>query len=50
MNKPDEFYRGYYIDFRTYKNISVFVEGDDYSFQTVADAKRFIDKLIEEAQ
>lgn len=38
-------YKGYEIDTTTYNCISVFVAGDDFVFNSVDEAKRFIDSI-----
>lgn len=38
-------YRGFEIDTTTYGMVSVFFEGDDVMFDTVDEAKAFIDEV-----
>ena len=43
-------YRGFEIDLCTYSKISVFYQGDDFLFNSVGDAKAFIDRIYTEDQ
>lgn len=38
-------YKGYEIDTTTYNCISVFFAGDDFVFNSIDEAKRFIDSI-----
>lgn len=38
-------YKGYEIDTTTYNCISVFVAGDDFIFNSIDEAKQFIDSI-----
>lgn len=39
-------YKGIEIDTTTYEMVSVFYEGDDVMFETVDEAKAFIDGIL----
>lgn len=41
------FYKGYEIDDYTYSMVSVFYCGDDVLFDTIDEAKGFIDEITE---
>lgn len=38
-------YKGFEIDLSTYSKISVFYAGDEYLFDTIEAAKKFIDNI-----
>ena len=38
-------YKGFEIDTTTYSMVSVFYDGDDVLFETVKEAKAFIDSI-----
>lgn len=43
-------YKGFFIDLTTYPFISVQVNGDDWAFHSVKEAKAAIDEYIKEEQ